>query len=104
MVYFGFDQDELSQESIAVLTEIVETAIRDDYKNIEVEGHADLVGPDSYNVALSQKRALAVVKFLTDSGLQKDSILGAGYGAEEPVVDTEKPEPRNRRVEILLTR
>ncbi len=103
VVYFGFDQDRLSQEAIAVLTEIVETAVRGDFKNIEVEGHADLVGPDAYNVALSQKRTLAVVKYLTESGLQKDKILGAGYGAEEPVIDTKKPEPKNRRVEIILS-
>ena len=53
---------------------------------------------------MSEARTRAVVDFLIESGVEKDKIVGAAFGASRPVVPTQEPEERNRRVEINLSR
>jgi len=78
-------------------------------RTIRVEGHTDNVptGPSSpfaTNWELSTARALAVVHFLQEAGIDPTRLSGAGYAEYQPVDSNETPEGRslNRRIEIVL--
>src|ERR1019366_1371845 len=71
-------------------------------KSVTVEGHTDGVGSAPFNKLLSQHRAEAVVKWLTDHGIAKERLLAQGMGKEQPIMpnDTEAGRTANRRVEF----
>ena len=77
-------------------------------KVVRVEGHTDNVpprgGPFATNWELSTARALAVVRFLQESGVDPARLGAAGYGEYQPIVPNDPPEGRaqNRRLEIVL--
>lgn len=70
---------------------------------IEVVGHTDSRGTDSYNQALSERRARAVMDHLVNAGVAANRLFASGRGEAEPVAsnDTEAGRQQNRRVEIL---
>jgi OOP family OmpA-OmpF porin len=73
--------------------------------NLEViiaVGHTDSVGSDSYNQALSVRRAEAVKAYLISKGIEKNRVYTEGKGEKQPVADNKTAEGRakNRRVEI----
>jgi len=70
--------------------------------DLTVVGHTDHVGTEEYNLALSLRRAKAVVDYLEANGLGHVSFTQHGKGESRPVADNETAEGRalNRRVEI----
>ena len=72
---------------------------------IEVEGHTDSVGTDSYNQKLSEQRSGAVLDYLVKQGLPSASITSKGLGKTMPVAsnDTAAGRQRNRRVELVVS-
>jgi chemotaxis protein MotB len=79
-------------------------------KAIRVEGHTDNVptnpsGPFPTNWELSSARALAVVRFLQESGVDPTRLSGVGFGEFQPIQanDTAEGKSLNRRIEIILT-
>ncbi len=105
VVYFDFDQSKLTQESIAVLMEVVLAASKKDGSVISALGHTDSAGKQDYNQALAKKRVEAVTEFLIESGIDKARIKTEALGPAKPAVDAPdgQPEPKNRRVEIKFT-
>jgi VWFA-related protein len=73
---------------------------------IEIRGHTDMVGSDEYNFTLSEARARAVKKYLTDFGISGDRITCRGMGKSHPIApnDTELGRRLNRRTEIVITK
>lgn len=73
--------------------------------NVEVAGHTDSVGSDTYNQFLSEKRAEAVKAYLVEHGVMANRISVVGYGESQPrdTNDTVEGRRRNRRVEIAAT-
>jgi chemotaxis protein MotB len=78
-------------------------------KLVRVEGHTDNVptghsGPFPTNWELSSARALAVVRFLQENGVDPTRLSGAGFGEFQPISPNDAPEGRslNRRIEIVL--
>ena len=75
---------------------------------IRVEGHTDNVptgrGPLASNWDLSTTRALAVVRFMQESGVDPKQLAAAGYCEFQPIASNDTPEGRslNRRIEIVL--
>lgn len=71
---------------------------------VEVTGHTDSTGSDSYNLALSRERANAVANQLRTYDVAADRILTQGYGESRPIASNSTPEGRqqNRRVEVVL--
>lgn len=69
-----------------------------------VDGHTDNVGKAASNLKLSQNRANAVKKYLTDRGIDGGRITGKGYGLTKPIADNKTAEgrQRNRRVEFTI--
>jgi outer membrane protein OmpA-like peptidoglycan-associated protein len=71
---------------------------------VEVAGHTDSVGDESYNQQLSEKRAQAVKDYLVKGGVGEDRISVVGYGESQPRGSNDTVEGRrlNRRVEIRV--
>jgi len=71
-----------------------------------VEGHTDNVGDATSNKTLSQSRANAVKKYITDKGIENSRVSAIGYGQEKPSANNGTPAGRqqNRRVEIHIAK
>jgi outer membrane protein OmpA-like peptidoglycan-associated protein len=69
---------------------------------IEIQGHTDNVGSALLNQRLSEKRALAVLRYLVKHGIDLDRLESAGYGSAHPIAsnDSAKGRKLNRRVEL----
>jgi outer membrane protein OmpA-like peptidoglycan-associated protein len=66
-----------------------------------IEGHTDAVGSDEDNLSLSDRRAQSVAEILSATfGVPEENLVTQGYGEQYLKVDTQGPEPRNRRVTI----
>jgi len=104
-VYFQTGKAKIKARSHALLGEVV--AVLESHPNIHVrvEGHTDDKGPDNYNKRLSEKRAMAVMTFLVESGIDPDRLEAVGHGEEKPIEDnkTAKGRAANRRVEFHIT-
>ena len=72
---------------------------------IRIEGHTDSRGKAGYNRKLSDKRAKAVLKYLTDKGIDTNRLTSEGFGPDTPIAPNETNEGRakNRRVEFHIT-
>ena len=72
---------------------------------MEVEGHTDSVGSDSFNQKLSEQRSGAVLAYLVKQGLPSASITAKGLGKTVPVAsnDTAAGRQQNRRVELVVS-
>ncbi len=66
-----------------------------------VEGHTDAAGSAEYNLGLSERRAQAVVRYLSERGVDTAKLLPRGYGQSKPLV-ADKYSGDNRRVETRL--
>lgn len=71
---------------------------------IQVDGHTDATGTDTYNQWLSEKRAASVKVYLEDLGIAGRRIETKGYGQVKPVASNQTKDGRqkNRRVEITI--
>jgi len=71
---------------------------------IEVAGHTDSTGTDSYNQQLSERRAASVASYLTTRQVLPDRIIEVGMGEARPIADnaTDAGRQANRRVELTL--
>jgi outer membrane protein OmpA-like peptidoglycan-associated protein len=104
LLYFEHDSAKLTNESKKMFPEILMT-IKDRKSNeVYVVGHTDLVGTETYNIGLSSTRANHVRDFLVSSGIKPGILVVSFYGKTRPLVPTENevPEPRNRRVEVIV--
>lgn len=72
---------------------------------VDVMGHTDSTGSDSYNLDLSRRRAEAVADYLVMRGVSRARLATIGYGEQYPIADntTEAGRQKNRRVEIRIT-
>lgn len=103
-VTFETDQSELRPQFYAVLNSVSKVLKEYDKTIIEVTGHTDSTGSDSYNQALSQRRASTVGGYLTGQGINPTRVITQGFGETMPVADNATPQGReqNRRVELRL--
>jgi len=104
-VLFGFDQSDLSAEAKANLDKLVKVLNTYPDTNIEVQGHTDSKGSETYNQNLSVKRATSVSDYLVANQITSGRITTKGFGETMPEYDNETEEGRaqNRRVEFLIT-
>jgi len=101
---FKFDSDELTDESRALVPEIVQAVRSRPVPDVLVIGHTDTTGAPASNFELGLKRAATVRNILVEAGLDPAFIELISHGEEELLVPTadEVAEPRNRRVEIAV--
>lgn len=105
ILQFAEGRDDLSPEARALMTSaILPEVARREAAEVEVVGHTDRVGSVGANDALALRRAERVREELVGLGIPRERIEVAGRGEREPLVPTadEVPEPRNRRVEIVV--
>ncbi len=104
ILYFERDTTKLTHESKDLLAEVLRTIKRRQSNEVYLVGHTDLVGKEAYNTGLSQRRANYVRDLLVSSGIKPNTMFVSFYGKARPLVPTqdEVPEPRNRRVEIIV--
>lgn len=105
-ILFDPDKFDIKKESEAVMKEIVK--ILNEYPNAHfvIEGHTDSRGSYEKNQALSEKRAMAVMMFLVENGIDKSRLKSIGYGETKPIATNMYIPGRkqNRRVEINLVK
>lgn len=101
---FETSKSVIKSSSYSSLDELVELMKKKpDYKLL-ISGHTDNVGNDAANMSLSQNRALSVMKYLVDNGIDSGRITAKWYGETMPVADneTEQGRQKNRRVELKV--
>ena len=105
-VFFDFDKWDLLPRSSTELDKLLR--VMRTYPNmvVELSGHTDSRGKDSYNQQLSLRRAQAVVQYLQERGIATERLRYRGAGSTEPVADnaTETGRGLNRRVELRVVR
>ncbi len=103
-LYFLEGSDEMTPDSRQAFEAVFQDIARRPAAEVMVVGHTDTVGSLTDNDALGFKRAQAIRTLLISRGLAPDSVGAAGRGKRELLVPTgdQVPEPRNRRVEIIV--
>jgi len=104
-VTFAVDSAEISPSFRSTLDVIANSLIKYPNSLIDVLGHTDSTGSDSYNQQLSKRRADAVRNYLVQRGVSSARIETIGYGEQYPRASNDTAEGRalNRRVEIKIT-
>lgn len=101
--YFEFDQARLSERDLRVL------AMHADYlrdfrnRSVVIEGHCDERGTREYNLALGERRAKAVERYLTSAGVRGAQVSTVSYGEERPddAGSSESAWSKNRRAVLI---
>jgi OOP family OmpA-OmpF porin len=103
-LYFVTGGTDVTPESQPVLEALFAEVAKRQAVEVQVTGHTDRVGTDANNDRLSLERAQAVRDVLVQRGLKTNLIRAVGRGEREPLIPTpdEQPEPRNRRVEVII--
>jgi outer membrane protein OmpA-like peptidoglycan-associated protein len=103
-LFFRFESDELTEESRALVPEILHAVKDRADPEVAIVGHTDTMGTPPANVELGLKRAMMVRALLVDAGLSASTIEVTSHGEGDLLVRTpdDTPEPRNRRVEISV--
>jgi outer membrane protein OmpA-like peptidoglycan-associated protein len=104
ILYFESDSTKLTRESAGLVAEVEKRIEGLDANEVYVVGHTDLVGTETYNARLSSRRATYVRDLLVSSGIKPNTLFVFFYGKARPLVPTKDdvPEPRNRRVEVIV--
>ena len=104
-VHFDFDKSDIRTDAEEVLQRKV-TVLRE-YPGVKVrvEGHCDERGSNEYNLALGQRRAEAVRRYLLSYGIDASRFATISYGEERPAVSAsnEQAWEENRRAEFAVT-
>lgn len=101
-IYFDFDSAEIQRASRSILEAHAAYLAEDTDASVVLEGHTDERGSREYNMALGERRAESVARFLRVNDVSADQIETVSYGEEQPAVDesNEQAWAENRRVEI----
>jgi outer membrane protein OmpA-like peptidoglycan-associated protein len=104
LLYFGSGAANLSPESSALIGDILEAIRLRPSPDVIIIGHTDRTGSDAYNRELSLERANGVRAILIESGVEPGAIRIDYHGEGAPLIATgdDVPEPRNRRVEVVV--
>jgi outer membrane protein OmpA-like peptidoglycan-associated protein len=110
-VLFDFDKFTLLPKAQGALKQVAGVIGEKAKGVVQIEGHTDSKGSDSYNERLSDRRANAVKDWLINKeGLKNVKFETRGFGSRKPVSPNTKPDgsdnpegrQKNRRVEIIL--
>ena len=103
-LYFESNSVEVTPSSQPVLEAFFAEVAKRQAVEVQVTGHTDRVGSDADNDRLSLQRADAVRTMLIQRGINSNFLRAVGRGEREPLIPTpdEQPEPRNRRVVVIV--
>ena len=102
-IHFETAKATILPDSETVLAEVAKMLQQNRDVKVSIEGHTDNVGSAAANQTLSEKRAQAVVAWLSSHGIEGSRLQAKGWGASKPVGDnaTEDGRAKNRRVELV---
>ncbi|HEY8401976.1 MAG TPA: OmpA family protein [Cytophagaceae bacterium] len=103
-IFFDSGKSDLRPESTTELDKLVKLLNNNATLRIEISGHTDNIGDPNANQLLSERRAQAVVNYLTSKGISKQRLTAKGYGSNKPIADNGTAEGRqkNRRTEFKI--
>lgn len=103
LFFFEFDKSDLRQDALDDLDAHAKYLVADRGARVRLEGHADERGTRAYNLALGERRANAVARYLVIQGVNRAQIETMSYGEERPLslARDESGWSRNRRVELI---
>jgi peptidoglycan-associated lipoprotein len=104
-IRFGYDSSLLDQQGKSLLAQNAEILKSHASAKVQIEGHCDNRGGIQYNIALGERRANSVKKYLEDMGVPGSRLTTISYGKERPLVsgDDEDAYAKNRRANFALT-
>ena len=104
ILFFRFESDELTEESRALLPQVLQAIKNRPVPEVAVVGHTDTMGTAGSNIELGLRRAKAIRSVLIDAGVGAALIEAISHGEADLLVKTadEVPEARNRRVDITV--
>ena len=99
-----YDRADLSPEDLAQLEAKRQVLMAHPNLVIQIAGNADERGPDEYNLALGERRAVSVRDYLVSRGISADRLQTVSYGEERPKYDNAREETRrlNRRAAMVV--
>ncbi|CAM3907323.1 peptidoglycan-associated lipoprotein Pal [Rheinheimera salexigens] len=102
-VYFDFDRTTIRPEFVETLQAHASFLTANPSVRVTVEGHSDERGTPEYNIALGERRALAVVQYLQNLGVSGGQVSTVSYGEEKPLdrSRTEAGFAKNRRAVLV---
>jgi OOP family OmpA-OmpF porin len=102
---FEFNSTQLTAPARSTLDEVATALLTQPELNVEVQGHTDSIGTETYNQRLSERRAVAVKAYLVSRGLSATALTAKGYGMAKPIASNQTAEGRaqNRRVAFEVT-
>jgi peptidoglycan-associated lipoprotein len=102
-IYFAFDNATISSDYEDMLAAHAGFISKDPVLKVRIEGHADERGTPEYNIALGERRAEAVAKYLQALGVQADQIEVISFGEERPLLlgQSEEVYAKNRRAVLV---
>jgi len=103
-LFFDSNQAVLKPRSRTELDRLVEFLRQDPSLRVEIAGHTDNVGTPTANLSLSQRRAQAVLSYLSAHGVPTTRLRARGYGETKPLLanDSEAHRAQNRRIELRI--
>ena len=99
-INFAFNSAVIPPAHFSQLDRVADLLRQEPALSLAVEGHTDAVGSAEYNIDLSRRRAVAVVRYLVDHGVEASRLMAVGKGKTEPLV-ADPMDGRNRRVQFL---
>ncbi|KQT52049.1 cell envelope biogenesis protein OmpA [Aureimonas sp. Leaf454] len=104
-ITFPSDGDTIRSQFYPVLNSVAIVLAKYDRSAVDVAGHTDSQGSDSYNYDLSQRRAESVADYLASQRIDGGRLNVRGYGESQPVADnaTDYGRAENRRVEVSIS-
>jgi peptidoglycan-associated lipoprotein len=104
-VFFDYDQSMITDEARATLDKKLAVLKANPGLRLRISGHADERGSDEYNLALGQRRAVAVKRYLMDQGIDGGRLDVVSFGEEQPAAQggSEDAFALNRRAEFEIT-
>ncbi|HDK38410.1 MAG TPA: peptidoglycan-associated lipoprotein Pal [Thiolapillus brandeum] len=103
VVCFDFDRAEIRPEYVDTLRAHAEYLVNSPATRLTIEGHCDERGSREYNIALGERRADSVKRFLEAEGVSPVQLETVSYGEERPVAlgHDEDAWAKNRRAELV---
>jgi peptidoglycan-associated lipoprotein len=103
-IHFDYNKYDIRREDEEILKENAAFLKKDPKMKIQIEGHCDERGTIEYNLALGERRANSVKKYLVSLGITSDRISTISYGEERPLDrgHNEQSWAKNRRAHIIV--
>jgi len=103
-IFFEFDSYKLRDESLTELNKVLSFLRANENLKVEISGHTDDLGSDSYNLELSTQRAKTVYDYLVEHDIDPEKLTYHGYGENEPLKKNTDEASRqlNRRIEFKI--